>query len=171
MNRKGRFSITSLLLPRWKALLGGVFAVIGVTLANLLQPWPLKIVIDNVLKPKPVHGWLNRVILFIAGQDKYAILKFAAIAALAIALLDAVCSYAEKYLTTSVGQWVMHDLRRTLYSHIQRLSLAYHDHKRTGDLISTVTSDIDSIQSFIASGLLGVFEDLFTLIGMILVMF
>ena len=49
----------------------------------------------------------------------------------------------------------MHDLRRTLYSHIQRLSLAYHDHKQTGDLISRVTSDIDAIQSFIASGLLG----------------
>ena len=43
----------------------------------------------------------------------------------------------------------MHDLRRTLYSHVQRLSLAYHDHKQTGDLISRVTSDIDAIQSFI----------------------
>ena len=39
--------------------------------------------------------------------------------------------------------------------HIQRLSLAYHDQKQTGDLISRVTSDIDAIQSFIASGLLG----------------
>ena len=77
-------------------------------------------------------------------------------AVLAIALAGALCSYAEKYVTTSVGQWVMHDLRRTLYSHIQRLSLAYHDHKQTGDLISRVTSDIDAIQSFIASGLLGV---------------
>ena len=46
----------------------------------------------------------------------------------------------------------MHDLRRTLYSHIQRLSLAYHDQKQTGDLISRVTSDIDAIQSFITSG-------------------
>ena len=50
----------------------------------------------------------------------------------------------------------MHDLRRMLYSHIQRLSLAYHDQKQTGDLISRVTSDIDAIQSFITSGLLGV---------------
>jgi len=49
----------------------------------------------------------------------------------------------------------MHDLPRTLYSHMQRLSIAYHDQKQTGDLISRVTSDIDSIQSFLASGLLG----------------
>src|SRR6202011_1348240 len=76
----------------------------------------------------------------------------------------------EKYLTTSVGQWVMHDLRRTLYSHVQRMSLAYHDHRQTGDLISRVTSDIDAIQSFIASGLLGVLINSLTLVGMLGVM-
>src|SRR6201988_5208527 len=65
----------------------------------------------------------------------------------------------------------MHDLRRTLYSHIQKLSLSFHDQKRTGDLISRVTSDIDAIQSFIASGLLGALVNGLTLIGMVGVMF
>ncbi len=105
------------------------------------------------------------------GTDPLAVLNFACIAVLAIALLDAGCSYAEKSITTSIGQWVSHDLRRTLYSQIQRLSLAYHDQKPTGDLISRVTSDIDSIQSFIVSGLLGVLIDVVTLLGMIGVMF
>ena len=63
-----------------------------------------------------------------------------------------------------------HDLRRTLYSHIQRLSLAYHDHKQTGDLISRVTGDIDSIQSFIVSGLLDAMINSLTLVGMLGVM-
>src|SRR5262249_18371570 len=58
-----------------------------------------------------------------------------------------------------------------LYHHIQRLSLAFHDQKQTGDLISRVTSDIDSIQSFIASGLLGAFVNTLTLVGMVGVMF
>jgi ATP-binding cassette subfamily B protein len=62
-------------------------------------------------------------------------------------------------------------LRQVLYSHVQKLSLAYHDRKQTGDLISRVTSDIDSIQSFITSGLLGVLVDSMTLIGMVCVMF
>ena len=131
-------------------------AAIGEGIANLLDPWPLKIVLDNVARSRPVHGWLNGHSVSV-GHDKTAILKFAVVAVLVIAAVDALCSYEEKYLTTSVGQWVMHDLRRTLYSHIQRLSLAYHDHKQTGDLISRVTSDIDAIQSFIASGLLGAF--------------
>jgi subfamily B ATP-binding cassette protein MsbA len=54
---------------------------------------------------------------------------------------------------------------------MQRLSLAYHDHTQTGDLLSRVTSDIDAIQSFIASGLLGALVSSLTLVGMVGVMF
>ncbi len=58
-----------------------------------------------------------------------------------------------------------------LYAHVQRLSLAYHDQKQTGDLISRVTTDIDAVQTFIVSGLLSVLVDILTLVGMIAVMF
>ena len=124
--------LKTLLKPHRKALGIGLLAVIGESVAGLLQPWPLKIVFDDVLKAKASvgHGWLNNFIHSVAGTDPLSILRFAAVASLVIALADAVCSYTETYLTTSVGQWVMHDLRRTLYSHIQRLSLAYHDQKR-----------------------------------------
>ena len=160
-----------LLRPHSKALAAGILAVIGEGIANLLEPWPLKIVLDAVLKSRPAGGWLNDLILSTVGSNKLSILKFAAAAALVIAAIGALCSYAEKYLTTSVGQWVMHDLRRTLYSHMQRLSLAYHDGARTGDLISRVTSDIDAIQSFVVSGLLGALINTLTLVGMVGVMF
>src|SRR5215469_8004551 len=86
-----KFKLFDLLQPHFRALGLGIIAVTGEGVANLLEPWPLKIV-------------------------------------LGIASLGAVSSYTEKRITTSVGQWVMHDLRRTLYSHMQRLSLAYHDH-------------------------------------------
>ena len=69
-----------------------------------------------------------------------------------------------------MGQWVLHDLRRTLYSHIQRLSLSYHDEKSTGDLISRVTSDIDAIQNLVSSALLGTLINSLTLLGMLGVM-
>jgi ATP-binding cassette, subfamily B, bacterial len=166
-----RLSIRQLLSPHVGALSLGLIAVVGEGAANLLEPWPLKVVLDDVFKTRQVHGWLNRIIYSTIGYDKIAILKFACITVLAIAVLDAICSYAEKYLTTSVGQWVTHDLRRVLYSHIQRLSLAYHDHKQTGDLISRVTSDIDAIQSFITSGLLSTLINVITLLGMVTVMF
>jgi ATP-binding cassette subfamily B protein len=168
---RNSLTIADLLRPHARALAFGFLAVIGEGITNLLEPWPLKIVIDNVLKSHPVNGWLSKWIAPLAHGDRITILKDAALAALAIAIVGALCSYAEKYLTTSVGQWVMHDLRMRLYSHIQRLSLAYHDHKQTGDLVSRVTSDIDAIQSFIASGLLGVLINGLTLVGMVVVMF
>src|SRR5579862_7952637 len=163
--------ITDLLRPHVKTLSLGLLAVIGEGVANLLEPWPLKIVLDTVLKSKPLQGWLGHLIQSTVGDDKLAILKLSAIAALVIASTGALSSSTEKYLTTSVGQWVMHDLRRTLYSHIQRLSLAYHDQKQTGDLISRVTGDIDAIQSFVASGILGALINCLTLVGMVGVMF
>ena len=165
--------LKDLLRPHYKALAVGLLAVIGESAADLLEPWPLKIVLDNVIRKRTLHGhgWLNHFIIATFGTDSLAVLKFAAGAAIMIAVFGAICSYTEKYLTTSVGQWVMHDLRRTLYSHVQRLSLSYHDSKQTGDLISRVTSDIDSIQSFIASGVLGVLINTMTLVGMVAVMF
>ena len=118
------------------------------------------------MKSKPVtNGWLNQLIFSLTGGDKLAILEFAAIAVVVIAIIGALCTYAEKLLTTSVGQWVMHDLRQALYVHIQRMSLAYHDHNHTGDLISRVTSDIDAIQTFISSNLLDAVIDVLTLGG------
>jgi ATP-binding cassette subfamily B protein len=163
-------NIQDLLRPHTKLLMVGLAAVIGEGAADLLQPWPLKIVLDNVLKSRDIHGWLNQFIVSTVGQDKLAILRFAALAVLVVAVVDAICTYTEKYVTTSVGQWVMHDLRRMLYHHIQRLSLAYHDSKQTGDLISRATNDIDAIQTFITSGLLGALVNCLTLFGMVGVM-
>jgi len=166
-----RISIRTLLRPHWPALALGFVAIAGETAANLLQPWPLKIVLDDVLRSRQSHAWAMNLIHGLVGTDKIAVLEFACIAVLGIAVLDAICTYGEKYLTTSVAQWVSYDLRMAIYAHVQRLSLAFHDQKRTGDLISRVTADIDSIQSFIMNGLLGVLINAMTLVGMIAVMF
>ena len=170
-SKRPKLSIRHLLKPHTTGLAIGVAAVLVEGVASLAEPWPLKIVLDIVLKSKPGSGGLSRAILLMAGADKLAILKFAALAVLVIAAIGAAATYTERYLTTRIGQYVMHDLRQTLYSHIQRLSLDYHDRKHTGDLISRLTSDIDAIQSFIASGLLGAMISSLTLVGMMAVMF
>src|SRR5881397_1727015 len=168
--RQQKIRITDLLYPHWPSLTLAFVAVIGESLTDLLEPWPLKVVFDYVFGSKRMPDWLASVVAFI-GDDKFSILNFAVLAVIVIALFGAVSSYFEKYLTSSVGQWVMHDLRRVLYSHIQRLSLSYHDQKRTGDLISRVTSDIDAVQSLISNVLLGMLVNVLTLVGMMLVMF
>jgi len=168
--RSGKLRITHLLRPHWKALAIGLLAVLGETLTDVLEPWPIKIVVDHLLQSKSLPGWLSGIVFGLFGQNKLAILNFAVAAVAVIAVVGAISSYTEKYLTMSVGQWVMHDLRRTLYNHIQRLSLAEHDEARTGDVITRVTSDIEAIQDFISTALLGMVVNALTLVGMIAVM-
>jgi subfamily B ATP-binding cassette protein MsbA len=169
--RRQRLTLRALLKPHSVSLVFGFLAVLGEAVANLLQPWPLKVVLDEVFKGRAGKSSVPLFIQHIFGSDKLATVKFACIAVLLIAILDAVSTYAEKYLTTSVGQWVTYDLRRAIYAHMQRLSLAFHDQNRTGDLISRVTSDVDDIQSFISSGLLSSVINVLTLVGMVGVMF
>ena len=161
--------ITDLLFPHWMPLTLAFIAVIGESVTDLLEPWPLKIVFDYVFGSKRMPDWLLSIVSYI-GTDKFSILNFAVLAVIVIAVFGALSSYLEKYLTTSVGQWVMHDLRRVFYSHIQKLSLSFHDQKRTGDLISRVTTDIDAVQTLISQVLLGMLVNVLTLIGMMLVM-
>lgn len=162
-------SLIGFLLPHWKALTLALLAVAGETAADLLEPWPLKIVLDYLIPSKHPPDWMRAIIGWI-GQGKLAVLNFAVVAVAAIAIAGALSSLLEKYLTTSVGQWVMHDLRQTLYHHIHRLSLAEHDKNRTGDLIGRVTSDIEAIQDFITTALLGMVTSVLTLLGIVGVM-
>jgi ATP-binding cassette, subfamily B, bacterial len=163
--------LAALLRPYWKTLSIAGIAVVGETLADLLEPWPVKVVVDSVLQSKPLKGWGGEAALRLFGHDAMAVLNFAVAAVVFVAVLGAISTYVESYLTNSVGQWVAHDLRHTLYHHIQRLSLAEHNESRTGDLISRVTKDTDAVQEFINSALLGIFVDLLTLGGMVSVMF
>jgi ATP-binding cassette subfamily B protein len=168
--RAGKLRLVEIIRPHWKALAIALLAVLGETLADVLEPWPIKLVIDNVLRSKTLPPGWGRLVAELFGQNKFAILNFAVAAVLIIAVTGAVSAYVEKYLTTTVSQWVAHDLRRTLYQHIQGFSLIEHGESRRGDLITRVTGDIDAVQDFISSALLGILVNLLTLVGMIGVM-
>jgi len=167
---KNEISPIRLLRSYWKQLVIAAIAVVGVTAADLLQPWPLKVVLDYVIANRPMPKWLNSLTNLVFGGDRVAILNFAIIAVAIITLIDSLSSYTQSYFMTSIGEWVGHDLRRTVYRHIERLSLKYHDQQQTGDLINRMTSDIDSIQTVITSNLMDTVVDLLTLAGMLAVM-
>ena len=157
-------SITSLLRPHWKAMTMAMVGVAGIALTELLEPWPLKIVIDHLLQDRPPPAWMGGALGWFGGGT-LAVLNVAVFAVAVIAVGAAASTYLQGYLTTNVGQRVMHDLRKVLYHHIHRLSLAEHDAKRTGDLISRVTSDIQTIQDFVTSALLAILTSVFVLVG------
>jgi len=164
--RAKRFWFSRILRSYWKTFAVALLAVLGETVADVLEPWPIKVIIDNVVQAKSLTGRWGAFVSGLFGDDRFAILYFALAAVVAIALVGAVSSYVEKYSTTSISQWVAHDLRRLLYQRIQRLSLAEHNEARVGDLLTHVTSDINAVQDFIDSALLGIIVNVLTLTGM-----
>src|SRR5262245_18877869 len=156
-----------LLLPHWKKVGVALIAVLGITLADVLQPWPLKIVLDYVLAGHQMPGWLATATNLAFDGNRNAILNFAILAVGIITIVDSISSYFESSIMTSVGQWVAHDIRRTVYHHVERLSLGYHDRKQTGDLITRMTNDIDAIQDVITSALMDTLIDVLTIAGML----
>src|SRR5690348_3834453 len=106
-----KLKIIDLVRPHWKALAIALVAMLGEALTDVLEPWPIKIVVDNIQHVHKLTGQFSGLVTRIFGQNHYAVLNFAVAAVAIIAIVGAVSSYYEKYLTTSVSQWVGHDLR------------------------------------------------------------
>src|SRR5262245_10264890 len=105
------FTVRYVLRPHYRSLFFGVLVIVGGSIADLMQPWPIKVIVDTVLKGREAHGRLAETLVWLTGNDELAMLKLAAIASLLIAALGALCSFAEKSLTTTVSQKVLHELR------------------------------------------------------------
>lgn len=142
------------------------------TAASVAGPWPLKIVLDNVVGSHKLPPWLDQLLEpLLSGTSKMQIAAAAAMAAVLIAVVGAIASYAANYYTTSVGQWIANDLRTRTYHHLQQLSLSYYDTHETGALLSTITADVQTIQAFASASTLGIFVDLLTIFAMLIIMF
>jgi len=164
--------IRELVRPYRGSLLVILAAMLLQTVMSLAGPWPLKIIIDNVAgshKLEPVLAHLLRPL--IQHETKMEIALAAALFSVVIAVLSALTSYIASYYTESVGQYVAHDLRLRTYQHLQRLSLRYYADHQVGTLLSTITTDIQTIQGFASSSTLGIVVDLLTIVAMLVLMF
>jgi ABC-type multidrug transport system fused ATPase/permease subunit len=147
-----------------------LLAMLVETAMSLAAPWPLKVILDNVVGTHKAPEWLDAVRSSLLGENKMALAAVAGIATVLIAALGALASYIDNYYTESVGQWVAHDLRMRVYDHLQHLSLGFYDNHQTGALLSTITDDIKTIQNFASSSTLEILVDLLTILGMLGIM-
>src|ERR1700754_5051333 len=164
--------IGKLIRPYRRTLIGIFLAMLIETAMSLATPWPLKVIIDSVVGHHKLTPWLEHLIGPL--PDDAARLRMAIIAAaafVAIAVIGAVASYIDNYYTENVGQWVAHDLRMRMYHHLQRLSLGYYGTHDTGTILSTLTTDIQTIQGFASSSTLDIMVDLLTIVSMLGLMF
>ena len=164
--------IRSLVHPYRGTLVIVLMAMLVETAMSVAGPWPLKIILDNVVGSHRLPSWLDDLLRpILSGNSKMQIAVAAALAVVIIAAIGAIASYIANYYTTSVGQWVANDLRLRTYHHLQQLSLSYYDSHQTGTLLSTITSDVQTIQGFASSSTLGIVVDLFTIVAMLFIMF
>ena len=169
--------IGSLIRPYRGTLVGIFLAMLVETVMSLATPWPLKIILDNVIGNHKMAPVLHRLVgpMLDEGlrshESRLHVAGLAALAFVAISLLGAVASYIDNYYTESVGQWVAHDLRMKMYGHLQRLSLGYYNTHATGTILSTITSDIQTIEGFASSSTLNILVDLLTIVCMLGLMF
>jgi len=131
-----------------KAVAVAFVAILGGSAAELAQPWITQQAIDHYISTGDSAGLGRMSLLF---------------------LTVVVLSFGFEYLQTSVlqltGQRIMHTLRMEVYSHLQRLDLAFYDRNPVGRLMTRVTTDVDALNDMFASGVVTVFGDVLVLVG------
>lgn len=158
----------------WQNLGSLLWAGLGLatyTAADLLAPWPIKILLDQVLLGKPWPTLVSPDLLpatlrnSLSGHPEWVI-GLLALAIVFLALCKGASAYLHVFLTARVGYQLVHRLRSELFGHLQTLSLAFHHRSRTGELLTKITADTNVLKDVFAAGLLELGGHLFHLLAM-----
>src|SRR5689334_16115732 len=141
------------LRPYWRSVVAALVTIVIGGAASLVQPYLIKVAIDQYIAARRLTG-LNRL------------------AALYLMVLAAAftAEYVQTWTMQLIGQRIMFDLRMSIYRHLQRLDLRFYDRNPVGRLMTRVTSDVDVINDLFTSGVVTVFGDVFTLVGIMAMM-
>jgi ABC-type multidrug transport system fused ATPase/permease subunit len=172
------FAIVKTLLPylrRYRTtLIIALLASCGFVIAELLKPWPIKIVLDYVLSLGGEHhkSRLPFVLpaMFRGEHGRMPLLLLACGSLVVISILGGLCGYARIILLATVGQKVMARLRQDLHDHLLGLSLDYHDQSSSGDLLVRLTGDVAAMKELLVEGLVEVVQQGILIVALIAVM-
>jgi len=158
-------------LRQVKGRLGlAALCTLGVAGAELLKPWPIKIILDHGILDKPLPHFLRFLHGVVAGSKVMLVVESAG-AILLIALCGGLFSYSQIFITSSLGYKMVYALRRELFAHLQRLSLSFHNHARSGDLMTKIAGDTNTLKDIFAESILKFSSQALELIGMFAIMF
>jgi len=151
-------------------LLLAAVCTVGVAATELLKPWPLKIIIDHGILQKPERHLLP-FIRDLLPSGQVPLLVVASCAIIVIAVCGGLLSYVQIFITSSIGYTTVYALRRELFAHLQRLSLSFHNQARSGDLLTRIGADTNTLKDVFADSILKFSAQLLTVIGMFAIMF
>lgn len=142
------------LKPQIKTLMLALVFMTIVAAVNMFVPYLSKVAIDEMIIPGNVSG-LHLILTGFAGA--YAVFW--------------VASYWGRYLSVKLGQRVVASIRKDLFQHVISLSMDFYTERKTGEIMSRLTNDINTLSDFISSGIVNLLSDIITLVGIIVVMF
>jgi len=130
----------------------GVFVALS-SLVSVASPFLLRAILDTAIP-----------------QGRTGLLSLLALGMIVVAVANSVFNVLQTYLSTSVGQRVMHDLRTSVYAHLQRMPLAFFTRTRTGEVQSRIANDIGGMQSTVTSTATSLVSNLTTVIATVVAM-
>jgi ATP-binding cassette subfamily B multidrug efflux pump len=141
------------LRPYWRQVLLAFVAIIAGSAGQLAQPYIIKLAIDQHIAVGRLEGLDTLAMVF-----------------LGIVVVGFAFEYLQTWTLQMAGQRIMFDLRMAIYGHLQRLDVQYYDRNPVGRLMTRVTSDVDAINDLFTSGVVTVFGDIFSLVGIMAIM-
>ncbi|HSF33946.1 MAG TPA: ABC transporter ATP-binding protein [Candidatus Tectomicrobia bacterium] len=143
---------------------------LGYTLMRVLEPWPIKLIFDNVLLDHPLPSFLRPVLIAIV-ENRFLFLNLLMATIIVMAIARGFLYFHQQLLTSRAGHQIVADLRLGLYGHLQSLSFSFHDRRRTGDLLTRLTGDIQVLREIFTSLPLTLTGELCLMMSMAVVMF
>jgi ABC-type multidrug transport system fused ATPase/permease subunit len=147
-----------------------VLCMLGFTVSELLAPWPLKIIFDYILLDRPLPPSLSWLSCLLQSGKAFSVFV-TSLSIVVIAGLGGLFSYLQYYLISHIGHRLVYTLRRELFSHLQRLSLSYHNRARSGELLIKITGETEAFKDVFVESVLLSISHLTTVVGMFIVMF
>jgi len=147
-----------------------VVALLAIVLkagADVLGPYLTKVAVDKYLAQTNLeHSFLDR---WLSSAPLVGIAQIAALY-VGLQLFSFLLEFLQTYYMQWTGQKVMFDLRSQIFRHLQRMHIAFFDKNPVGRLVTRVTSDVDALNEMFTAGVVSIFEDVFVLVGIFVIM-
>jgi ATP-binding cassette subfamily B protein len=158
------------LRPYWFIAVAALVAILFYGVLQAAPPYLLKLEVDRYLDPsgrQQIPAFLSR---FLSRDPLTGVMQIAFVLFLPTVILTFLLEFAQSFAMQWVGQKVMYDLRKEIFSHLQRLQLSFYDRNPVGRLVTRVTTDVDVMNDLFASGVVAIFGDVFSLLSIMVVM-
>lgn len=139
--------------PHWKLMVLCIAFLIVITLLELLNPYLIKVAIDDYIMKSDIQG-----------LDRVAILFFIVI------FLTFIFDYMQTYILNYASQQIIFKIREDVFNHVQSLSISYFDTNPIGKLVTRVTNDTETLNEMYTNVLVTLFKDIFMIVGIFIVM-